>query len=138
MRSFVSVRAMILALTVPMLAPPQAFAQETRDARWLSLGNTARAEIFIDRESMRREGSRVIVWKRSEYFTRDPVNSGAAVGLDEIAYDCSARTSEIRSFVLQDERGNVIRSLTVPTHQREAQSISPGSVAESIFRQVCE
>lgn len=112
-----------------MLLTALALSALIQTDRWVHVGGSADLyEEYLDKESVSRNGTKVILWTRRD-FARD---QGTA--WNEIELDCSARTETILAWV-RDERGVVSHNVVRP--HRAAAPIRAKSVEEGIFNIAC-
>lgn len=110
----------LIALAVSMVASPD---------RWVHLGGSANLyKEYLDEESVRRIGDKVMLWTRRDFLV-DQVTSW-----HELELDCSARTETILAYI-KDEGGTISHNVARP--HREASPIAPKSVEETILNMAC-
>lgn len=96
--------------------------------RWVHVGGSTRSAEYLDRESIRRNGSKATVWTRSDFVP----DQGTT--WNELEFDCSTRTQTILAYI-RDDRGTISHNVVRP--HRESAPILPGSIEERIFYIVC-
>ena len=97
--------------------------------RWVRVGGSVGShEEHLDRESLERNGDKVMLWIRRDYVGKQ------RTVWHEIELDCSRRTATILAYVRDD--GKTVSHNVVRPYQGPA-PISPGSSAERIFNIAC-
>lgn len=97
--------------------------------RWVHVGGSASLyEEYLDKESVKRIGDKVMLWTRREYAS----NRGTA--WNELELDCSKRTETVLAFI-RDDAGTISHNVVRP--HREASPIPANSVQEKIFNIAC-
>lgn len=88
--------------------------------------------LAYDRASLRRDGSRITIWVRYQYYTP---RKGVSEARDQTRYDCENRTTTGLFVAEYDVDGGVLDS--GDTGNARAKPIIPGSYAERVFEAVC-
>ena len=105
-------------------------------ANWVHLGtSTSRTDFYLDVDSVRNQGSYVAAWEKRD-ATRD-----ASVDFREAKalyyYNCSARTTALKQWIMYDAQGSVTASSTNPDYRLEWSEAIPETVSETFLNAVC-
>jgi hypothetical protein len=104
--------------------------------RWTPVTTVASGDvIFIDRQSIRRTGDRIIVWQRRELAQTGA--NGARVRLSQWEYNCVARSQNLLTLVILDGDGRTLSSDTVIPANQVVEAVVPETVVENVLRAVC-
>lgn len=110
----------VIASALSMLMPSD---------RWVPVGDSsAEYRDYLDRESIKRSGNKVMLWTRRDYVTQQ------RTAWNEIEVDCLRKRDTVLAFV-QDDAGSVSHNIDRP--HRGSTAIPPNSVEEIIFDLVC-
>ena len=110
----------VMASALSMAMPPD---------RWIPVGDGSAAyRDYLDQESIKRDGNKVMLWTRRDYVGQQ------RTAWNEIEVDCLRKRDAVLAYV-QDDAGTVSHNIVRP-HRRSA-AIPPNSVEEEIFNLVC-
>jgi len=110
----------LIALAIATVTPPD---------RWVRIGGiNDRYDEFVDMESVRRSGDKVVIWTRRK-FVRDKVTSW-----NELEIDCSMRTETVLAYI-RDDAGTITHNAVRP--HRGASPVLPDTAEEKIFNIAC-
>lgn len=122
-------------LLILLQATPPAGLPEEGTA-WESVGAAASGErVSVDRQSVRREGGKVLVWTRAEAAEAGP--DGVAATVRQWRFDCAARTGELNAFATYDQFGGIVDADTIAPGDRRAEAVAAGSADETSLKSVC-
>lgn len=123
-------------LLLPTLAP----AQE----RWVYVGGNDDVDAFVDKQSLRRTGSKVKAWVRVNYST--PRDSGdskkkfqSAVSLS--MHNCADRTSstlQVAQYSSIGGTGETVWSMTCEDKPSTYSDVIPETIGEAVLEYVCK
>ena len=133
--------SLALALTIPVAAHAQRTAYKlppSETQRWAlaAEGEASGMRVYIDTQTMTRDGSRVTVWVRDVY--RGPVTNSLGTNfwssVTLTVFDCAARTEQGRDWATFTEDGTVSKN---GNYNMTAFAVMPGSIAEGTLETVC-
>ena len=114
------------------------------ESRWAEVGSGNDTTVYVDTQSVRRNGSKVRIWLKWLY-TSAPETSGypkkkylAEKALD--IYNCTERSSatlQIIRYANADASGEVVESLSIPESKIEYRDLAPETIGERILNYVC-
>ena len=125
-------------LAIVCLLPITALAQ-----KWVAIANTATSNHYLDVESLRKEGNKVVAWLMQDEFTDKP--GGKYPNLRsrslQIVADCPNMEMGIRQFSLfsgQMGGGEVLDSSSVVRGKEVLEESRPGSLGRAWTKAACD
>jgi hypothetical protein len=119
----------IAALTALLLAAGPAYG------RWHETGRDTEQVDAVDLASVEGEGEVRRAWSRVDYL--QPRDGGVMTDLYQNEYDCGRRTFTLIAWRRLDGDGRETASGTVPSGQRQADSIQPDTIGADEIALVC-
>lgn len=123
------------------IQPEQPPAQHASAAsRWLYVAESnIGGRMFLDRKTVRRSGSDVTAWIKTEYSS--PQTDGAGDEYDEasilMVFHCLSRQTSSLSFV-QRLNGSVVWSNEQKSYEIQRRSVHPDTTGEALYELACE
>jgi hypothetical protein len=111
-------------------------------AEWERISNDGDSYIYADRETIRKKGNFVEMWRLKNYFRVQDDYSGNKYKSSKLMtrYDCNDRTGAVVSLVHFSEeygQGDVVFSGTRKKNEINDEPIVPGSVGEVAWQIAC-
>lgn len=97
-------------------------------SNWYYVGSSDNGDtsIFIDNDSVIKNSQRAIIW--TKYVLAD-----GSYSLDRVYYTHTPKTFTLLAFRQYNADGSVKIAYDIPSYEQETSSITPDSVAESIW-----
>ncbi|HSD35919.1 MAG TPA: surface-adhesin E family protein [Rhodocyclaceae bacterium] len=120
-------------------------ACQAHAANWALVDSNSESKIFLDTESVRRNGSKVKVWIKWSHSapvaaknTYPEKQYQSSKSLD--IYDCSDRSSASIQFILYADAdgGEVVKSDSIPERLASFREVVPDSIGEAILEAACK
>lgn len=105
-----------------------ALSMTMQSDRWIPLGGSIAYQDYLDQESIKRSGNKVMLWTRRDFVKQQ------RTAWNEIEVDCSNKRDTILAYV-QDDAGTISHNIVRP--HRKSTAIPSNSVEERIFDRVC-
>ena len=113
------------------------FATPAVGADWRYVGTSDNGTtIYVDMETMRPTGDTVNVWVRYDHSRDRTIRFRETKQL--VTYNCSARTSTLRSYISYDANGRVVDSGDISTYQLRQNNVAPDTIGDAIMTAVCQ
>jgi hypothetical protein len=90
---------------------------------------------FVDRDSMRAIGGTKTAWR---FVIHETIRKdGVRKSKDYFSFNCSDRTSTLRSYINYGNNDRIVSSHTLSYYQQTSSPTAPDTVGESILEFVC-
>lgn len=105
-------------------------------ANWVYIDQSTKNTVYYyDSDTIQRSGNLVTVWEKYDYRRNKTVKYRERK--QRSRFNCEERTVIILDFVTSYPDGR-IEAFNVPPYQQKAITIPPDTVAEDIFKAVCQ
>lgn len=119
-------------------------AAQTNAATWIELGGSDAVVVSVDKDSLRRNGTKVKSWLKWQWSKPTDVPNTYPVKFYQLerqlqVTDCEAGTFAIAQGVRSDASANeVVDSYSVPEKSWRFEEAVPESIGEAIIKHVCK
>lgn len=129
----------ILSLSLAGLAATIGFAQPALAFDWQYVTtNTAGAKIYIDTQSISRNGDSVEAWYKWDYAAATPDPKRAyAMEKDRVRHDCKASVRRLLNAVEYNADGSVRKSYDFSTTDNATSAVQPDSIGSALMKAAC-
>ena len=114
-------------------------------ANWVEIGGNDAVSVKVDKDSMRRIGSRVKTWLKWEWTNQQEVDGTYPKKTYKIEKqlqisDCTNRTLAVAQGIqyATDESGDIVNSYTVNEKQWRFSEAAPETIGETILQFACK
>lgn len=110
-------------------------------AEWLAIGRTENFRVYLEQQSLERNGDFVLTIQLMDFVTAQWVDAQTVVSsiITRVEYDCTQprlRTLFLEAFTEQMGAGRRLSAEEIPNPEWE--SVKPGSNNENIQKMVCK
>jgi len=110
-------------------------------AEWLAIGRTENFRVYLEQQSLERNGEFVLTIQLMDFVTAQWVDAQTVVSsiITRVEYDCTQprlRTLFLEAFTEQMGAGRRLSAEKIPNPEWEA--VKPGSNNENIQKMVCK
>lgn len=126
MRAGITIAGVIVAL---------AAASAAQAENWRASSQSQEAKAYIDADSIRRDGDRVLFWREVRWPNPRSLGDGSRFDRMAAFYDGNCRAMTLQSKALRVKLGD--RIILSADEAGEMESAEPGTTAETDLRSVC-